>query len=74
MTTRTTVYLDRRLYQAAKVKSAVTDRSLSDVINEALIASLREDKADLDAFEHRRKEPSRPFENVLRDLKKDGLL
>lgn len=74
MTTRTTVYLDRKLYRAAKVKSAVTDQSLSEVINHALLLSLREDEADLDSFQKRRREPSRPFEAVLKDLKNDGLL
>ncbi len=74
MTTRTTVYLDQKLYRAAKVKSAVTERSLSEVINHALLLSLREDETDLNAFHKRRHEPSRHFEAVLKDLKRDGLL
>ena len=74
MMTRTTVYLDQKLYRAAKVKSAVTEKSLSDVINRALLLSLREDEADLAAFNKRKREPSRHFETVLKDLKRDGLL
>ena len=58
--TRTTIYMDSRLYRAAKVKSAVTSRSLSAIVNEALLLSLREDEADLSAFEKRRHEASRP--------------
>lgn len=72
--TRTTVYLEPRVYRALKVKAATTDRSLSELINAAVLETLREDAVDLGAFEKRRKEPSRPFEKVLEDLKRDGLL
>lgn len=71
---RTTVYLDPKIYRAAKVKSAVTGKPLSTLVNEALIFSLREDETDLAAFQKRRTESSRPFEAVLKDLKRDGLL
>ena len=74
MTTRTTVYLDRKLYQAAKVKSAVTEQSFSDIVNHALLLALREDEADLTALGKRRHESSRPFEAILKDLKRDGFL
>mgnify|MGYP001576393333 CR=1 FL=1 len=74
MTTRTTVYLDRKLYRAAKVKSAVTDQSFSEIINHALLMALREDESDLASFHKRRREPSRPFEALLKDMKNDGLL
>jgi len=72
--TRTTVYLKPHIYRALKVKSATTDRSISDIINTAVQESLREDALDLDALDKRRKEPSRSFESVLKDLKRDGLL
>ncbi len=72
--TKTTVYLAPNVYRALKVKSATTDRSISDLINAAVIEALREDALDLEAFERRAKEPSRPFEKVLEDLKRDGLL
>ncbi len=74
MATKTTVYLDPKVYRALKVKAATTDRSLSDLINSAVLEALREDALDLEAFEKRAKEPSRPFEKVLEDLKRDGLL
>jgi hypothetical protein len=73
-TPRTTVYLDPKIYRAAKVKAALTGKPFSTIVNEALILSLREDEADLTAFQTRRKERSRPFEDVLKDLKRDGLL
>ena len=71
---RTTLYLDPKIHRALKVKSATTDRSISEIVNEALIESLREDAVDLKAFEKRAKEPSRPFEKVLAELKRAGLL
>jgi hypothetical protein len=72
--TRTTVYLKPRVYRALKVKAATTDRSVSDLINAAVLEALREDALDLEAFEKRKNEPSRPFEKVLEDMKRDGLL
>lgn len=72
--TRTTVYLEPKMYRALKIKAATTDESLSGLINEAVRAALLEDAIDLEAFEKRAKEPSRPFEKVLADLKRDGLL
>ena len=72
--TRTTVYLKPNVYRALKVKAATTDRSVSDLVNAAVLESLREDALDLEAFDRRAKEPSRPFEKVLEDLKRDGLL
>ena len=72
--TRTTVYLKPKVYRALKVKAATTDRSVSDLVNAAVLESLREDTLDLEAFGRRAKEPSRPFEKVLEDLKRDGLL
>lgn len=72
--TRTTVYLKPKVYRALKVKAATTDRTVSDLVNAAVIEALREDALDLDAVVKRRKEPARPFEKVLEELKRDGLL
>jgi hypothetical protein len=72
--TRMTIYLRHQVYRALKIKAATTDRSVSDLVNGAVTESLREDVLDLEAFEKRAKERSRPFEKVLEDLKRDGLL
>jgi protein-tyrosine-phosphatase len=72
--TRMTVYLQPKIYRALKVKSATTDRSVSELINAAVIEALREDAVDLEAFDKRSKEPARPFDLILKDLKRDGLL
>jgi hypothetical protein len=71
---KTTVSLQPKVYRALKVKAATTDRSISDLINAAVIEALREDALDLEAFEKRSKEPSRPFEKVLEDPKRAGLV
>jgi hypothetical protein len=71
---RIAVNLELEVYRALKLKAATTDRSVSDLVNAAVLESLREDALDLEAFDRRAKEPSRPFEKVLEDLKRDGLL
>lgn len=71
---RATVYFDPSLHKALRVKAASTERSLSDLVNQAIRASLAEDAEDLAAFDARAKEPSRAFEAVLKDLKRRGKL
>jgi hypothetical protein len=50
------------------------DRSVSDLVNEAVRRSLNEDADDLAAFRDRAKERTLPFEQVLKDLRKRGKL
>ncbi len=72
--TRTTVYLKPKVYRALKAKAASTDQSVSDLINAAVLETMREDEIDLAAVTARRKELSRPLEKAIEDLKRDGLL
>ena len=69
---RATVYFDPELHRALRLKAAETDRSLSELVNEAVRLTLAEDAEDLEAFEVREPEPSLPFESVVRDLKRRG--
>ncbi len=71
-TKRTTVYLDSDLHHALRIKAAETEHSMSELVQEAIKLSLAEDSIDLSAFEQRRKEPSLPFEDVLKKLRKNG--
>ena len=71
---RTTVYLNPKVYRALKVKAATTDSSISKLVNEAVLEALKEDIIDLDAFRERAREPVRPLEKVLAELKQDGYL
>ena len=73
-TKRATIYLDPSLHKALRVKAASAERSISDLVNTAVRASLAEDAEDLAAFEARAKEPTFAFEDVLKDLKRRGKL
>jgi hypothetical protein len=69
---RATVYFDPELHRALRVKAAETERSMSDLVNEAVQLSLTEDADDLAAFEDRVNEPNLPYEAVVKDLKRRG--
>lgn len=71
---RATIYLKPRFFRALKLKAVQRDRSVSDLVNEAVCQSLAEDVIDLEAINQRRKDPERDFESFLMDLHKDGLL
>ena len=67
---RTTVYLESDLHKALKVKAAETDRSVSDLIGDAVRRSLLEDAEDLGVFKQRARGPNLAFETVLNDLRR----
>jgi len=69
---RATVYFDPYLHRALRLKAAETDRSISELVNEAVKAALAEDVSDIEAFEVRDKEPDYAFEDVVKDLKRRG--
>ncbi len=72
----TTVYLNPRIAKAAKVRAALSDMSLSALVNEALAKRLRQDADDLELIRvrMRSKEPLRDYDDVVKDMKRDGLL
>jgi len=69
---RATIYFDPDLHRALRLKAAEADRTISDLVNEAVKLRLSEDAEDLAAFEQRAHEPNLPFEDVLKDLKERG--
>jgi hypothetical protein len=69
---RATIYFDPYLHRALRLKAAETDRSISELVNEAVKAALAEDAGDIEAFEVREKEPDYAFEDVVKDLKRRG--
>ena len=71
---RATVYLDPKLHRALKIKSAQIERSMSEIINDAVRNSLAEDYEDLQAIEERQNEPNVDFKDILKDLKDSGKL
>ena len=71
---RATVYIEPEIHQAIKIKSAITHLSISDIVNDSLRATLREDEEDLAAFEERASEPNISYEEFLGKLKADGTI
>ena len=71
---RATVYFQPELHKAIRLKAAHTNRSVSDIVNEAVRRALREDHDDLRAFEDRVAEPVISYEALLKDLKAHGKL
>ena len=69
---RATVYFDPYLHRALRLKAAETDRSISELVNEAVRSALAEDASDIEAFEVRENEPDYAFEDVVKDLKRRG--
>jgi len=71
---RATVYFEAALHRAIRLKAAHTHRSISEIVNDAVRMSLREDEEDLAAFEDRVGEPEISYEALLKDLKAHGKL
>jgi len=69
---RSTIYFDPQLHQALRLKAAETDRSISDIVNDAVKLYLAEDAEDLAAFEERASEPSVAFEDAVKALRRSG--
>ncbi|MBA2410712.1 MAG: CopG family transcriptional regulator [Gammaproteobacteria bacterium] len=71
---RSTIYFESDLHHALRLKAAHTHRSVSEIVNDAVRQSLREDQDDLAAFEQRAAEPTLTYEDFLNDLKVHGKL
>ncbi len=69
---RATVYFDSDIHQALRVKAATMERSISELVNEAVRELLSEDQEDLAAFEDRVAEPAISYQDLLNDLKAHG--
>jgi hypothetical protein len=71
---RATVYFDPEIHRALRMKSAASDRSISDVVNEAVKQSLAEDAEDLESLDSRANEPVLDFGKVVKALRRRGKL
>ena len=71
---RATIYLQLDIHRALRLKAAAADKSISDMVNEALRQSLAEDAEDLDAASKRRAEKSIDFEQFVKSLRRRGKL
>ena len=73
-TKRATIYFDPQLHDALRLKSVHSQRSISDLVNDAVRAALAEDQEDLAVFDQRVAEPTMTYEVLLNDLKAHGKL
>ena len=71
---RATIYLDPDLHKALRLKAAALSRTVSDLVSEAVSNSLTEDAEDITAFEARVKEPLVSYDEMVKRLKRDGLI
>lgn len=69
---RATIYFDPEIHRALKIKAAITSRSISELIDDAVRHELSEDEEDIRTFEERANEPTVSFEKVLKHLKANG--
>jgi plasmid stability protein len=69
---RATVYFDAEVHRALRLKAAASDRSISEMVNDAVKATLAEDAEDLAAFSERKSEKSVSFDEFVRGLRRRG--
>jgi hypothetical protein len=71
---RATIYFEPEIHRALRLKAAASDKSISDMVNDAVKLTLAEDAGDLEAFDARRREPNLDFEQFVKALKRRGKL
>ena len=71
---RSTVYFDPDMHKALRLKAAEENRSISEIINEAVSLLTAEDAEDLSDVDARMSEPSIGYAEFVKSLKADGIL
>jgi hypothetical protein len=69
---RSTIYFSADVHKALRLRAAASDRSVSDMVNDAVRTALAEVAADLEAFSNRVAEKSVSFESFVAGLKRRG--
>jgi putative addiction module component (TIGR02574 family) len=69
VTKRSTIYFKPELHRALRIKAAETQRSLTDLVNDAVQMALREDEKDISAGDSRVSESTAPYEELRKDPK-----
>ena len=69
---RATVYFDPEIHRALRLRAVASERSISDMVNEAVKLTLAEDAENLAAFHERKREPYLDFEQFVKALKRRG--
>ena len=71
-TRRATVYFDAEVHRALRLRAAACNRSISDMVNEAVRMTLAEDADDLRDADQRAAEQSSSFEDFVTSLRDSG--
>ena len=71
---RITLNLEDTILQALKHKSSETKQSMSELVNDALKASLQEDLEDIKSWEERKGEETYSYEEFLELLNKEQVI
>jgi len=69
---RATIYLQEDLHRALRLKAFEADRSVSDLVNDAVRVALDDDVEDLTDLETRRREKPVSYHDFLKELKHRG--
>ena len=73
-TKRATIYFDAEVHRALRLRAAACNRSISDMVNEAVRMTLAEDADDLKDAYQRQAELSSSFEDFVTSLRNSGPL
>ena len=68
------IRLDPALHRALRRRAADTDRSVTELVNDAVREQLAEDADDLAVIEKRTREPTRPFDTFVTSLRRRAKL
>ena len=71
---RATVYFEPDVHKALRLRAAASDKTISEMVNDAVRQALAEDADDLAAASSRRNEPTVDFASFVRDMKRRGRL
>ena len=71
---KVTLNLEDTILQVLKRKASETKQSMSELVNDALKASLQEDLEDIKSWEERKAEDTYSYEEFLGLLKKDEVI
>ena len=69
---RATVYFDASVHRAIRLKAAATDRTISEVVNDAVKLALAEDAEDQAAFTERAAEKELEFDKLVKSMRRRG--
>lgn len=71
---KATLYLDEPIHRALRLKAAETNQSMSELVNDALKASLQEDLEDIRDWRERKDDEPLGYEAFVEILKQDGTI